>query len=192
MMAIPYGVSLDGFFEVIAAWNRARGCDRPLRMAEVGRRIRGGSKAESKEKLASNQSTFLIQIGILKKEGTTNRLTKLGCEIAKWADYDQQDRFVSTMRSLLLQWHEGRPLIEYLHYREQVSREELLQRVIDNSGKSMGTTNAAMGGKTLIDLLERVGIVLIGDDDNVRLAQGIFAGDNAHGVTADTNLGNME
>ena len=56
-MAIPYGVSLEGFLDVVGAWNRARGCIGPLGNEEVAERISSDAKLESKKKVVSVKMT---------------------------------------------------------------------------------------------------------------------------------------
>ena len=158
-IAIPYGVSIEGFLDVLGAWNRARGFDRPLKNKEVGSRIRSNAKLESKEKVVSNQSTFLIQIGILKKEGNTNRLTDIGHVIARAIDFGLMDEFIDKMWNQLWQWPEGAPLFNYLYFRGQVEEKILLERIVAEAGKSMSTTNASMGSKTLVELFLRIHIL---------------------------------
>ncbi len=165
-MAIPYGVSLSGLLDVIAAWNRARGHESARTTKEVASRISSDAKLESKAKVVSNQSSFLTQIGILRKEGQQNRLTDIGQKAAQMIDYRKDEKFNEILRSLLLEWTEGRPLLDYLFHVEQETRENVIRRVVEDSGKSVDTTNAVMGATTLIELLILVQIVSI-DPDNV-------------------------
>lgn len=167
-MAIPYGVSLEGFLDVIGAWNRARGCIGPLTNEEVASRTSSEAKLESKKKLVSNQNTFLNQIGILKKNGKKNQLTDIGCKISRAIDYDLMDEFVEKMSDQLWNWSEGKPLLDYLYYRKQVDENSFLERIVADAGKLMQTTNAAMGAQTLVDLFLRVGI-FERDEDSVKM-----------------------
>ena len=171
-IAIPYGVSLEGLLDVIGAWNRAQGYARPLKADEVAERIRSSAKTESKAKLVSNQSTFLIQIGILAREGQSNRLTQEGREVARAVDFSRLDEFNSLMKKLILKWPQIQPLIEFTRYKGNVPREKLVERAVKDAKKSMGTTNAAMGGNTLVQLLEQVGI-LVAKGDSISLAKAI-------------------
>ncbi len=180
-MAIPYSVSLSGLLDVLAAWNRARGHESARTTKEVAARIGSDAKLESKAKVVSNQSSFLTQIGILRKEGQQSRLTDIGYKMVQMIDYRQDEKSNEILRSLLFKWTEGRPLLEYLFHVKQETKENLIRRVVEDSGKSMKTTNAVMGATTLIELLERVRIVTIDPDNTVSINQHI---DLEHEVAA--------
>ena len=76
------------------------------------------------------------------------------------------------MRKLILKWPQIQPLIEFVRNRGNVPIKELVVRTVKDSKKSMSTTNAAMGGNTLVQLLEQVGI-LVAEEGSVGLANGI-------------------
>jgi hypothetical protein len=175
-MALPYGVSLSGLLDVLIAWNRARGYESACTTKEVAAWISSDAKSESKAKVVSNQSSFLAQIGILKKEGKQSRLTEIGYKTVRMIDYRQDEKFNEILRSLLLKWTEGHPLLEYLFYIEQETKENMIRRVVEDSGKSMNTTNAVMGATTLIELLERVRIGAIDAENTVSINQQIDLG----------------
>ncbi|RDE17603.1 MAG: hypothetical protein C4K49_02065 [Candidatus Thorarchaeota archaeon] len=171
-MAIPYGVSLEGLINVIRAWNRAQGYARPLKAEQVAERIETGAKIASRAKVVCNQSSFLIQLGVLVKEGQSNRLTEAGQEVARAADSPLQEEFNSLMKKLILEWKQVQPLIEFVRNRGKVSRGEMFDRVLEEAKKSKSTTNAVMGGNTFVELLQRAGI-LVAEDDSVSLAGGL-------------------
>jgi hypothetical protein len=185
-MALPYGVSLSGLLDVLIAWNRARGYESACTTKEVAAWISSDAKPESKAKVVSNQSSFLTQIGILKKEGKQSRLTEIGYKTVRMIDYRQDEKFNEILRGLLLKWTEGHPLLEYLFYIEQETKENMIRRVVEDSGKSMKTTNAVMGATTLIELLEQVQIVSISPDGIVSFNQQI---DLDHEVAAEIASG---
>ena len=172
-MTIPYGVSVDGLIDVIAAWHRTKGYINPLKNVEVAERITSDAKIESKTKTVSNQSSFLIQIGLLEKKGNQSQLTMMGHEIARLADYSVANEFNQKMKEELLDWKEGYPIFEFLFFRDSVDRTEFVERIVADAGKSMDTTNASMGGEALVSLLERVGLVETDSQQIVSLSKDI-------------------
>ena len=158
-ITIPYGVSFDGLLDVIGAWYRAQGYAKPMKTGEVGLQVRSGAKPESKGKVVSNQSSFLIQIGILRKVGQSSQLTELGQEVSRLVDQGLNAEFNRTMMQIILNWSQARPLLDWIRDRGTVPKKELVERIVQVSGKSMGTTNATMGASALIVLLERVGLM---------------------------------
>jgi len=157
-MAVPYAISLRGLLEVISAWNRARAYDESLSAQEVA------DRASYKTKTVTRQSPFLCQIGILEREGQKYRLSPVGRRVAKLADHSQEAEFKDAMRELLLHCRELRLVLEFLSKDSQVTKEQLVTRIIMHSDRPSDDHNARTGATALVDLLEEVGLIRLDEE----------------------------
>lgn len=161
-IAVPYAISLGGLLEVISAWNRARAYEEPLSAQEVAER------ASYKRKTVTRQSPFLCQIGILEREGQKYRLSPIGRQVARLVDHSQEDDFKDAIRELLLDCRELKSVLDFISKDSEVTKEQLVMRVIMYSDRPSADHNARTGANALIDLLEEVGMIRI-DDDRVHV-----------------------
>jgi len=161
-MAVPYAISLSGLLEVISAWNRARAYEEPLSAQEVAER------ASYKRKTVTRQSPFLCQIGILEREGQRYRLSPIGRRVARLVDHSQEEEFKDAIRDLLLDCRELKSILDFISKDSEVSKEQLIMRVIMHSDRPSADHNARTGANALVDLLEEVGIIRI-DEDRVHV-----------------------
>ena len=154
-MAVPYAISLSGLLEVISAWNRARAYEEPLSAQEVAER------ASYKRKTVTRQSPFLCQIGILEREGQRYRLSPIGRRVARLVDHSQDEEFKDAIRELLLECRELRSILDFIPKGSEVTKEQLITRVIMHSDRPSADHNARTGANALVDLLEEVGMIHI-------------------------------
>lgn len=152
-LAVPYAISLRGLLEVISAWNRARAYEESLSAQEVAER------ASYKTKTVTRQSPFLCQIGILERRDQKYRLSSSGRQIAKLADHSQEEEFKNAMRELLLDCRELKSVIEFVSEDSEVTKEQLITRIIMHSDRPSADHNAKTGATALVDLLEEVGLI---------------------------------
>jgi hypothetical protein len=152
-LAVPYAISLRGLLEVISAWNRARAYDESLSAQEVAER------ASYKTKTVTRQSPFLCQIGILEREGQKYRLSSSGRRVARLVDHSQEEEFKEAMRELLLDCRELKSVLGFISDDSQVTKDQLVTRVIMQSDRPSDDHNARTGATALVDLLEEVGLI---------------------------------
>ncbi|MHA2602521.1 MAG: hypothetical protein AM324_010360, partial [Candidatus Thorarchaeota archaeon SMTZ1-83] len=145
-MAVPYAISLSGLLEVISAWNRAR-AEEPLSAQEVAER------ASYKRKTVTRQSPFLCQIGVLEREGQKYRLSAIGRRVARLVDHSQDEEFRDAIRELLLDCRELRSVLDFIPKDSEVTKEQLITRVMMHSDRPSADHNARTGANALVDLL---------------------------------------
>ncbi|MHA2323600.1 MAG: hypothetical protein ACXACG_18385 [Candidatus Thorarchaeota archaeon] len=158
-LAIPYAISVDGLFEVMAAWGRLDDQSKPATKDDVANVCKLGPESVRK------QNPFLEQIGFLVKEGKHYSTSASGNKLAKFADYMMTEEFSRLFRDLVASWSELNPVLRYIQGIGKAKREEVVSRIILHSTRKRDNKDTISGAEALVDLLAKGNIINIEEDE---------------------------
>lgn len=145
-LAIPYAISVDGLLEVISAWNRLPDSSDIASKEDVDDVCQLGAESIRK------QNPFLEQLGFIEKEETAYRLTDVGSDLARLADYMRLDEFGLQFRGVVADWAQFIPVIEFVK-NASAERDDIITRIVLHSGRAKDNKDTLSGAAALLDLM---------------------------------------
>ena len=169
-LAIPYAISVDGLFEVMAAWGRLDSQSKPVTKEDVANVCKLGPEAVRK------QSPFLEQIGFLVKKGKQYSTSAVGNKLAKFADYMMTEEFSQLLQDMVTNWSELKPVLRYIQGVGKTKREEVVSRITLHSTRKRDNKDTISGAEALVDLLAKCNVINV-EEDEIALSEAFLIDD---------------